>query len=51
MSQIIFNNYIDMSGIAATPSSIGYTIGYDLDGVLKQKDQNGVVTPIGKSST
>jgi hypothetical protein len=51
MSQIIFNNYIDMSGIAATPSSIGYTVGYDLDGVLKQKDQNGVVTPIGKSST
>jgi hypothetical protein len=36
---------------AATPSSIGYTIGYDIDGVLKQKDQNGVVTPLGAVST
>jgi hypothetical protein len=36
---------------AATPSSIGYTIGYDLDGILKQKDQNGVVTPVGAVST
>lgn len=51
MSQIILNNYIDMVNVAATPSSIGYTIGYDLDGVLKQKDQNGIVTKIGNIST
>lgn len=51
MSQIIFNNYIDMTSVAATPSSIGYTIGYDIDGILKQKDENGVVSPVGKAST
>jgi len=51
MSQIILNNYIDMVNVAATPSSIGYTIGYDLDGVLKQKDQNGIITKVGNVST
>ena len=51
MSQVIFNSYIDMQQNAATPSSIGYTIGYDIDGILKQKDQNGVVTPVGAVST
>lgn len=47
MSQIILNGLIDMVNIAATPSGIGYTIGYDVDGILKQKDQNGIITPIG----
>lgn len=51
MSQVIFNSYIDMQQDAATPSSIGYTIGYDIDGILKQKDQNGVVTPVGAVPT
>ena len=51
MSQVIFNSYINMQQSAATPSSIGYTIGYDIDGILKQKDQNGVVTPVGAVST
>ena len=37
MSQVIFNNRINMV-TAATPSSDGYTIGYDLDGVIKQKN-------------
>ena len=47
MSQFILNSYIDMQNIAATPSGIGYTIGYDVDGILKQKNQNGVITPVG----
>lgn len=51
MSQIIFNSYIDLQNIAATPSGIGYTVGYDLDGILKQKDQDGVITPVGQTTT
>ena len=51
MSQVIFNNRIDMIATAATPSSGGYTIGYDTDGVLKQKDSLGAVTPLFMSST
>jgi len=50
MSQIILNNLIDMQNIAATPSS-GFVVGYDIDGILKQKDQNGTITEIGKLST
>ena len=46
MSQVIFNSYIDLKNIGATPSGFGYTVAYDLDGVLKQKDQDGVVTPV-----
>ena len=51
MSQVIFNSYINMQQDAATPSSIGYTIGYDIDGVLKQKDETGLVTPVGAVPT
>jgi hypothetical protein len=51
MAQIIFNNRIDMIAIAATPSADGYTIGYDTDGVIKQKDSLGVVTPLFSSSS
>ena len=51
MSQIIFNSYIDLQNIAATPSGIGYTVGYDLDGILKQKDQDGNITPVGQTTT
>lgn len=37
---------------AATPSSGGYTIGYDAaDGIIKQKDSQGVVTPLFTSSS
>ena len=45
MSHIIFNNRINMPTVA-TPSIGGYTVGYDLDGIIKQKDSAGVVTPL-----
>lgn len=45
MSHIIFNNRINMLTVA-TPSTGGYTLGYDLDGVIKQKNSAGVVTPL-----
>lgn len=51
MAQVIFNNRINMVATAATPSSDGYTIGYDLDGVIKQKNYLGVVTPLFTSSS
>lgn len=46
MSQVIFNSYIDLKNYGATPSGMGYTVAYDTDGVLKQKDQDGVITPV-----
>lgn len=46
MSQVIFNTTVDMQNILGTPSS-GFAVAYDLDNVIKQKDSNGVVTPIG----
>lgn len=46
MSKIIFNTLVDMA-TAATPSGGGYLVAYDLDGMLKQKDQYGVVSSIG----
>ena len=51
MSQIIFNSYIDLENSGATPSGFGYTVAYDIDGILKQKDQDGVITPVGQVST
>lgn len=47
MSHILFGNTIDML-IIATPST-GYIVAYDLDNTLKQKDSNGVLSPIGGS--
>lgn len=47
MSYVIFNNLVNLSG-APTPSS-GYTVAYDLDGIIKQKDEFGVITPIAGS--
>jgi YVTN family beta-propeller protein len=35
---------------AATPSS-GWVVGYDTDGIIKQKDSSGVITPIGGGLT
>ena len=49
MSKIEFRTFIDMLTVA-TPSS-GYAIGYDLDGTLKQKDQFGVISPIGATGS
>ncbi len=46
MSQIVFYSTIDMQNVLGTPSN-GYSIAYDLDGVLKQKDSTGLITPIG----
>jgi hypothetical protein len=48
MAKIVFEQIIDFI-TAATPST-GYLVGYDLDGVLKQKDRFGVITPIGASA-
>lgn len=50
MSQVIFNNRVNMP-TAATPSAGGYTVGYDLDGIIKQKDSLGNVTPLFSSSS
>lgn len=49
MSIIKFTTLVDLPA-SATPSS-GFTLAYDLDGVLKQKDQLGVITPIGSLGT
>ena len=46
MSQLIFNTLVDLKNIVGTPST-GYTVAYDLDGVIKQKSSLGVITPIG----
>ena len=51
MSQVIFNTRIDMITTAATPSVGGYTIGYDIDGIIKQKDSLGTVTPLFSSTS
>jgi len=44
MSSIIFGGTVSMLTIA-TPSN-GWLIGYDTDGILKQKDQFGIITNI-----
>lgn len=49
MSVVIFNNLVDMV-TAATPSIGGFTVAYDLDGIIKQKDSNGIITPISSNS-
>jgi hypothetical protein len=46
MASIFFGNKLDMI-IAATPSSGSYLVAYDLDGILKQKDEFGVINTIG----
>lgn len=50
MSTIIFGSTIDLLS-AGTPSSGGYIVAYDLDGILKQKDEFGVITEIGGGPT
>ena len=49
MSLINFTTYVDLIN-SGTPSS-GFSVAYDLDGVLKQKDFNGVITPIGSTAS
>jgi hypothetical protein len=48
MALVLFESRVNMI-TAATPSSIGgFLVAYDtLDGVLKQKDHLGIITPIG----
>jgi hypothetical protein len=50
MSFIYFGNTMSLVD-AATPSSGAWTVAYDIDGVLKQKDEFGVITPIGGGPT
>jgi hypothetical protein len=45
MSSIIFGYTMSLT-TAATPST-GFLVAYDDDGILKQKDSAGVITPIG----
>jgi YVTN family beta-propeller protein len=49
MSQIIFGGTVSMLTVA-TPST-GWIVGYDDDGVLKQKDIFGIITEIGGGLT
>ena len=50
MSFIYFGNTMSLVD-AATPSTGAWTVAYDIDGVLKQKDEFGVITPIGGGPT
>ena len=49
MSLINFTTYVDLIN-SATPSS-GFSVAYDLDGILKQKDFNGIITQIGSTAS
>jgi hypothetical protein len=46
MALIIFESQVNMLTVA-TPSIGGYVVAYDLDGKLKQKDSNGIITLVG----
>lgn len=47
MALINFGYRVDMNTVPAPVESGAYIVAYDLDGVLKQKDSNGVITIIG----
>ena len=49
MSQIIFGGSVSMID-TATPS-IGWVVAYDVDGILKQKNEFGFITQIGQKPT
>ena len=49
MSSILFGYTMSLA-TAATPST-GYLIAYDVDNILKQKDQFGVITQIGSTDS
>lgn len=49
MSSVLFGYNISLT-TAATPST-GFLVAYDTDGILKQKDSNGVIKPIGGSGS
>lgn len=46
MALVLFESRVNMI-TAATPSIGGFVVAYDTDGVLKQKDDQGVITSIG----
>ncbi len=46
MALVIFESQVNMLTVA-TPSIGGYVVAYDLDGKLKQKDSNGIITLVG----
>jgi hypothetical protein len=48
MSSILFGYTMSLT-TAATPST-GYLVAYDVDNILKQKDQFGVITQIGSTA-
>lgn len=50
MSTIIFGSTVSLV-TSATPSAGGYIIGYDIDGILKQKDSFGNILEIGGGPT
>ena len=45
-SNLIFGSVVNMQ-LAATPSNGSYLVAYDVDGFIKQKDDNGIITRIG----
>lgn len=47
MSSLMLGGTVSMSSSSAHPN--GWIIGYDVDGVLKQKDKNGVISLVGGS--
>jgi YVTN family beta-propeller protein len=49
MSLVIFGGSVSMI-TTATPST-GWVVAYDTDGIIKQKDSAGVITPIGGGPT
>jgi hypothetical protein len=50
MALVLFESRVNMI-TAATPSVGGYVVAYDiLDGVLKQKNDQGIITPIGSTA-
>lgn len=46
MALVIFESQVNMLTVA-TPSVGGFVVAYDLDGKLKQKDSNGLITLVG----
>ena len=51
MALVVFESRVNMLTVA-TPSVGGYVIGYDsTDGILKQKNDQGVITPIAGSNS
>ena len=46
MALVVFGEKVDMLNIPS-PEPGGFLIAYDLDGILKQKDENGIISIIG----